>query len=205
MAGCTRPPPDAQPQLRSMLLTTPDAAAPPPNDWSVNVALAAIPGAMLGSPVAASRFLIPASFGERFSVSLAALEQDLEPHAAPATPALLAGGLLVAPGDTRFLRVSTFVYDTKSGREVMSGGFIDKDGGYLMLAYFDRACTVGGVEKYPGGEMEMRLQIPAAGLYWMHAEQLPSNNWRMRLARRDIAVDFIGMPAAQAQVGKAEE
>lgn len=182
------PAPVAQPAV-TMPVEIKDGGAPPADMRTVGVVLGVIPGDMLGDALSAPRHVIAASFGGQMAVKLDVLQREFGPHAKAANPGMLTGGLVIAPQDTRFLRVATFMLDQQTGG-TMGGMFADAGGAPVALVYFDRACTMRGTIKGDGFSTEIDLQIPAAGMYWLEVEAGKDVD-KVRNARPGVALKFV--------------
>lgn len=155
-------PQPVQSQLKNMQVVVDDGAEAPPNNWDMALALSVIP------------------------LPLSGAQRALAPGAMTATPGTLAAGLAIAPRDTRFLRVATMIYDRKRGDNVMGAGFSGTDGSFVMLAYFDRACTLQGRVEDHGVKSDISLAIPAAGMYWLDIGETPEGVYVIRLAPPEL-------------------
>jgi len=182
MAGAAASPaPAQQDDAKTMLLVMKDGLAPPSNQWDIHVYLGAIPGKLMGSPQQSPPFLIPAAFGKPFTFPTAAVARALASQAEPAPPRLLKGGLTVQPAATRYLRVATFLFDKNSGKIVTGGGMRGADGTAVMLAYFDRACLIQGIEEGGSHVLDIKLVIPGPGLHWLRSETITPDITRVTL------------------------
>ncbi len=177
-----------QPQGLHLKMAMSDALAPPEHAWDLHLALGVIPGALGGVPSGGPIFMVPASFESGVTLPMAALEAKLAQAASIGWSELLPGKPTIAPWNTRLVRVSAFAHDTKSDRIVMGGKFAAKGGTSAVLAYFDRPCTIKGVNVEHG--VDYRLSIPAAGLYWLRFDQSRSGNYLVRTAGPAFAVQF---------------
>lgn len=150
----------------------------PANQWDLHVSFGVIPGELMGNPLRQPLVLAKAAFGGTASVPYQAMLEHLAPHAASLKPEHQRAGLAIHPADTRFLRVSTFAYDKKEKEHVMGGAFASK-GDFVILVYFDRACTLKGTALYSGMRAEMDVSIPAAGFHWLTMANTAQHVWRV--------------------------
>jgi hypothetical protein len=180
-----------QPAGKTMSLVTEHGLPPPANDWDLHVILGVIPGAFTGEVDAAPSMLLPASFGNKFTVPYALVERRLAGAAQLSWRALFPGGLTITPWNTRFLRVSTSLHDKKTGKNVMGGGFVRENDSNQMLTYFDRACTVKGDQIEREVRVNVDLAIPAPGLYWLHAQQTGPGVWQVRTTASNLPLRFV--------------
>jgi hypothetical protein len=175
---------------KAMMLQMKNFAPVPAGLGELKVALGVIPGRLTGNPVEISRFLIPAVVGQEFTVPLDAVARAVAADAKAAEPDTLKDGLVVKPAATRFLRLSTFVVHSESGEIAMGGSLKRQDGNFVMLTYFDRACSLHGVDASRGSVREINLEIPAAGLYWLHVETITPDVYRMTLEDPAAVLQF---------------
>jgi hypothetical protein len=166
----------------------------PANEWDLHVTLRAIPGAFGGYPVERHSMLIPIRFGDAFDLSMSDLETSIAPLAQPATEETTESGVGVQPADTRFLRVATFYYDARSGKDVMGAGFLDPaTREYVTLSYFDRPCTVRGTVQDGEGTISIALDVPAAGFYWVRSDHTDPVHAKMTAAHPGATLWYVNV------------
>jgi hypothetical protein len=150
------------------------------DERNLSASFRAIPGALVGPVVADSILFIPVRFGETIALPLADLQKSIAPLASPEIAGMLAIGVVVQPSDARFVRVGTFFYDRDKERDVLGAGMFDADTGEnIMLAYFDRPCTIRGVVQAEGKAISISVDIPEAGMHWIRLADVDATHQKL--------------------------
>jgi hypothetical protein len=167
-----------------------DGPAPPVNEWDLHLSFGVIAGAFTGTPLARNVILIPVAFDREFAIPMAPVQRTVAPYAQPLTAAQAAVGTVVTPAQTRFLRLSAFIADKKTGNSVMGGGFGEKLGARAMLTYFDRPCTLRERTMEGDDLVDVSVDIPAEGMYWVRSDEVSPNVFHLRTATSAMALRF---------------
>lgn len=145
------------------------------------VALHPIPGSLGGMPLLKNSMLIRTRLGDDFALPLGDLQSMIE-LAEPANASMRASGIVITPLDTRLLRIGTFFQADTTTKELLGAGFVDTARHQnVVLAYFDRACSIVG--NFHEGDLVISssLQIPNAGLYWLRSDNTDPKHWQIEL------------------------
>lgn len=150
-------------------------------DRILYVSLRAIPGSLAGMPLLTKPMLIRTRLGDDFALPLADLQSMID-LAEPANASMRASGLVITPSDTRLLRIGTFFQADISPKELLGAGFVDTvKHQNVVLAYFDRACSIAGNVHEGDLVISFSLKIPNAGLYWLRSDNTDPKHWQIEL------------------------
>jgi len=166
-------------------------------DRSVSAILPSIPGALYGRPTIDPVYLTHVALGTSFFVSTSHLEQRLKFLATPPSAESNAQGPLLEPKTTRFARVATLLQDDRTGKVLTGAGLYDpksRDG--LILAYFDRKCTIAGSVRLPPDVVEYDISVAGPGIHWLKARLVRPKLYKMELSDPGAVVVF-GVPASR--------
>jgi len=151
-------------------------------DRLLYVSLLPIPGALAGMPRLENPILIRTRLGDDFVLPIADLRTMVEPLAAPANDFMRANGVVVTPSDTRLLRIGTFFQADFPATKLLGAGLIDTVRHQnVVLAYFDRACSVEGDVHNGDLVISFSLKIPDAGLYWLRSDDTDPQHVQTKL------------------------
>lgn len=135
------------------------------NPDKIYLQLGIIPEALYGSPYSKPSWYIDLYAENQPEIDVVSLSKSLEKLASKMTSNPINNGLILEPSQTKFVRVSTF---GSAPNEFIrfSGGLKDEHGNLLVLAYFDRSCTLRGTKDFGGqGIYHHDLVIDEPGLY----------------------------------------
>ncbi|WP_139309728.1 hypothetical protein [Teredinibacter haidensis] len=127
--------------------------------------LGVIPGALYGAPYNEPSWYIDLYPENQPEIDVTVLSKALKKYASKMTGNPINNGLVLEPNQTKFVRVSTF---GSAPNEFIrfSGGLEDEYGNFLVLAYFDRKCTLRGTKDFgEEGIYHHNLVIDGPGLY----------------------------------------
>jgi hypothetical protein len=131
---------------------------------SMQLDLGVIPGAIYGSPLKSPRWLINLNDNLASNLDIAKFEIELN-KAAKVHDTSLPFSLNISPSDTKLVRVSTFGFDPKNNT-FFGSGFQNKSNEYILLVYFDKACSMSGSLNFENqGIFNHEIEIPKAGIY----------------------------------------
>lgn len=73
----------------------------------------------------------------------------------------------------------------------MGGGFGEKTGTHAMMVYFDRACRYR--QQVMEGEdwVDVAVDIPAAGIYWIRSDEISPNSFQLRTVTFAMSLQFV--------------
>lgn len=96
--------------------------------------------------------------------------------------------LTVEPADVRIARVATFTMKPDLSDRAGSTSWQDGDApaDSYILAYFDRACRIGGTIKFGDANVERKydLVVPAAGYYWLLTRDIDETHQEMTIGSK---------------------
>ncbi|NKB36420.1 MAG: hypothetical protein GKR93_04520 [Gammaproteobacteria bacterium] len=136
---------------------------------SLMLSLGVIPGALYGGPIEGAFWGVDLNALAGPAINLRYLEKEVAKYAQSHERNDKNSFFKVKPATTRFLRISTYGYDVEAGT-FLTGGLRNETADPVILAYFDRPCTVKGEISSEQGIFIHQFSIPKAGLY--HLVQL---------------------------------
>jgi hypothetical protein len=134
------------------------------DNHAMQLDLGVIPGALYGSPLKNPRWFVNLSDSYASNLNITKFEIELS-KAAKTHDGSLPYSLNVNPADTKFVRVSTFGLIANS-KTRFGGAFQNNSNEYVLLVYFDKACSVSGTVNFgKEGIYTHEIEIPKAGIY----------------------------------------
>lgn len=131
---------------------------------SVYLVLGVIPGAIYGSPLKNTNWFIDMNPQEKPKIDVNQFVESVALFSAEKIDHPYNENLSIKPKNTKFARISTFGWLSNPSID-LGGGLEDKDGKFIVLAYFDRACTLMGLHHFDGTPYHHKVVIEKPGLY----------------------------------------
>lgn len=158
---------------------------PPHSDWLVRFTPLPL-GHFWGQPIAGIE-VRPATEGW-VTLHAAALERLLANLQVLIPPD---ASLTVRPKACKFFRIGTFVTSISADQPADAGvdtvGLIDRrNGEFLLLAHFDRPCTVTGNNQANGETFRFDVQVHSAGFHWLNLAPRGDGQFDVFTAERGI-------------------
>ncbi|MBV1911377.1 MAG: hypothetical protein KUG78_18945 [Kangiellaceae bacterium] len=162
-------------------------------DSNFGIELGVITGGLFGTPSESPYWF--KSFGDKkmISISLHDLEKDFMRLATPISKEKADLGVKILPKDTKLARVSTFGVLDDSG-SVESGGFMDGEGNFLLLVYFDKQCQISGTITHASKPLTYDIKINKSGFHWIRGTvKQDSLELSSKLISNEVVL-FVGEP-----------
>ena len=124
-----------------------------------------IPGNLYGNPLPEPRWYTDLYTAAKPTLNITEIEHNFSLFAQPLNSNTYTANLVVSPSNTKLVRASTFGIDLID-EQYLSGGLKHENGDFLLLVYFDQACTIKGLVDFGiQGVFNHDINVPKAGLY----------------------------------------
>ena len=150
------------------------------SDVDVTVRHPLIAGSIFGTPNTGDVLVEQVRVGVSIDLNVVRMRNTGARLASPVEPQVTRAGLVVEPGNARFARFGTFVFNSQTNRVIGFGSFIDRTTRTaLALVYFDEPCRISGLLRVGTLEAEHNISVRSSGLYWIRIKELGNNRYEL--------------------------
>jgi hypothetical protein len=135
---------------------------------TVSLLIRVIAGDFAGTPNNEVILQLSIPIGSEAKLAIGDQLRKIDALAAPLTRDAINSGIVVTPPETRFARFATLVLYPNAPKGVGWSSFRGSEPNELLvLAYFDRPCTVSGTARRYGYATTFNVVVPSAGVHFL--------------------------------------